>query len=549
MNSDLQRSRVSLPLRSALQWALVAAVSVGLVYLAIKGRESLLDSDLRKHMQTQRDAVFLEANAIRYRLEVETLSTFYLVTGLATYIGTNPDLSAADFNHFASAVFKAKPGLVNIAAAPDMVVRFIYPLEGNEAALNLDYSTHPSQREAAFAVKESGQPVIAGPLELVQGGYALVGRFPVFSETGFWGIVSTPIYLRQLLLDAGLLNEDLPLEIALRGKDGLGAEGELFYGESGLFSGDCIKVPVQLFTGSWELGVRPKEGWALVAPNAAAISRVVWIVCGLLVLVLVLVNGYVLKLLKSRELEASVSRAKSRFLATMSHEIRTPLNGISGIAQLLEGSDLDEEQKELTSTIISSASALTDLLTDILNLSRLESGRFALNPEPVDIEECVVAILKLLKVDAQRNSVELRVGELSKDRKMVVVDPLVLRQVLWNLLSNAVKFTRNGSVELTIDSIVLHPGSRTGLRIKVLDTGIGIEKDRQSAVFDDFVQEDDSTTREFGGAGLGLSIVSRLVESAGGYIHLRSEKGKGSEFTVEIPVGDLKSARKEAFPD
>ncbi len=522
--------------RSVLQWGIVVALALAIFLAANYLRLLMREVDLTKELQAQEEAALLEANAIRYRLEGETLATFYLVTSLSAYISTNPDLSQEDYRRFAKVVFDAKPGLVNIAAAPDLVIRYVYPLEGNESALGLDYNSNPKQRAAALAVKESGSPVVAGPLQLVQGGTAIIGRFPVYTDSGFWGIVSTPVYLDQLLKDSGMLDERLSIETALRGKDGKGPQGDVFFGDANLFAEHSLKIPIRLFSGTWQLGVKPKSGWATSAPNGGWIDLFVWFVSGLVVLVLALLNIYVLRLVKSREVEASVSRAKSRFLATMSHEIRTPLNGISGVAHLLNMSELDEEQKEFTSMIISSSAALNGLLSDILNLSKLEHGGFVARPEPVALDEIFQPIHGLLKVEAERKSIELEWDGVPNEIQNLVIDPLVLRQVVWNLMSNAVKFTKKGSVRLGLKAFHCENRRQKIFRITVEDTGVGIDKSRQRAVFEDFVQEDDSTTREFGGTGLGLAIVKRLVDGVGGTIALQSEKGKGSTFVVEIPV-------------
>lgn len=523
--------------RAALQWVLTALLLLAILAGAIALRKSVLRLDLARSLEAQEEAVALEANSMRYRLEAQTLSYFYLVTSLGTYISVNPDMTQEEYRRFAKVIFDAKPGLVNIAAAPDLVIRFVYPLEGNEEALGLDYNSNPAQREAALAVKESGQAVVAGPLELVQGGTAIIGRFPVYADSGFWGIVSTPVYLDSLLRDAGVLDENRSIEVALRGKDGKGAEGELFFGDGALFEEETLTLSVRILSGSWEMGVRPLGGWIREAPNALIISGVVWSLAALLSAVVILLNVYVFRLVKSREVEASVSRAKSRFLATLSHEIRTPLNGISGAAHLLQMGDLQKEDAELASTISSSAEALTGLMTDLLDLSRFDAAGIVIHKSRIVLKECLDPILGALLVDAEKKSIEFRFAGIPDDCEELDIDLLVLRQTLWNLLSNAVKFTSEGYVSLAFEKLAGKGGRDDRLRISVEDTGVGIEKSRQKAVFEDFVQEDDSTTRVYGGAGMGLAIVRRLIQAAEGSIELRSEKGKGSLFVIEIPLG------------
>lgn len=514
----------------------MVVICVILVLASLRVRKAMLEVDLQNRLQLERNAVVLEAGGIRYRLEAELNSAFYLVTSLATYIKTNPDLTEEEFQRFAASMHRLKPNIINVAAAPDMVVRYVYPVLGNEAVIGLNYSKMPSQREAAYAVKESGKPVIAGPIDLVQGGKAVIGRFPVFTDDGFWGIVSTPYGFEDLLENAGVLDKELDIEIALRGKDGKGTDGAVFFGSEDVFGEDSVCIPISFPFGSWEMGVQPKNGWVAAAPNRVLIDFAVFTVELLLLVLILLLNIYVLSLLKSKEVESEVSRAKSRFLATMSHEVRTPLNAIYGVAQLLDDTDLDADQRELNSIVVDSSAALGDLLSDILNLSQLESGQFTVREERIQVESIVDPIVKLLEKEAEKKGVELDYAGIPEKLDFVLLDPLVLRQVLWNLLSNAVKFTEKGSIQFMLEHAKGGWGNRDLLRIKVKDTGIGIHKSRQAAIFDDFVQEDDSTTRRHGGTGLGLAIVRRLVEASKGSIQLNSEKGRGSEFTVDLPI-------------
>lgn len=498
------------------------------------------ESDLRTAQQAQREATFLEATTLRYRLEAETLSTFHLITGLRSYIARYPNLTQEDFNRLAESIYKAHKGLVNIAAAPDMVIRYVYPLEGNEAAVGLDYTTHPRQRVAALAVKESGEPVIAGPVNLVQGGTALIGRFPVYvneeGEKRFWGIVSTPLDTRQLYEQTGLMDPNLSVIVGLRGKDGKGAIGEQFFGPDDLFQRDVLTMPVLIFSGQWELGVLPKAGWIEEAPNGLAIRLLTGTVYGLLVVLIVLINVYVVRLDRSRSKEMELSRAKSRFLAHMSHEVRTPLNGISGVAQLLRRSDLDDDQTGLADIIVSSVDSLNDLLNNILNLSKLESGRFHLNEEVIEFDPFIASFLNVIRIQAEQKQLDFRYSGVPADRRVIMADGTILRQILWNLLSNALKFTQSGSVRLDVLSIQMEESGLPGIQLVVTDTGIGIAKERQEAIFEGYIQEERGTGKQFGGTGLGLAIVKRLVEEVGGSIELESDKGRGSRFSVAFPV-------------
>lgn len=233
----------------------------------------------QRYRNDQKLSVYHQTAAIRAQLEKEVNSNLLLIQGLADYVSYHPDFSINEIERYCQGMLFRSDLIMNIGVAPDYVIKYVYPLDGNESVLGLDYRFSPELWDKVKEVHDTGKIVVAGPLDLVQGGRGLVGRAPVFvrSNEYFWGIVSAVIDLNKLLVNAGL--SDLPnLDVAIRSVDAEGVDDAVFYGDPKLFDSDNSHVTMQviLSSGSWRMAAMPAGGWGIIPPGSIILHAILF---------------------------------------------------------------------------------------------------------------------------------------------------------------------------------------------------------------------------------------------------------------------------------
>lgn len=462
--------------------------------------------------------------------------------------------AASDDFHTVAKVIADDPAILNLLLAPNGVVTQVYPLEGNEGVLGLDFFSDAAGNREAMAALERDALQLGGPFTLRQGGTALVGRLPVWVEDDgnrrFWGIVSVTLKYPDALAGADLdglrdlgyyyeiwrINPDDNLRQTIAGNPELGSRSR------------SLEKSIRLFNADWHFRIAPVYEWYYKPENWALIlgGLVTAALAGCLVQRNVCLRQMKEALeVKERDLQESVLAAqeanqmKSAFLANMSHEIRTPMNGIVGMAELaMDDAALPEATRIQLGKIRASSIGLLGILEGILDIAKIETGRVELERTPFELQDVFALCETVEKAKAEDKRLALHFYAETPAGVRLVGDPTKLRQVLINLVDNGIKFTNRGII--TVKALVENRRpDAVDLRFEVRDTGIGMTEEQQRRIFAPFVQADDSATRKYGGAGLGLSIAKSLVEAMGGTLSVSSMPGVGSVFSFTLPFATV----------
>lgn len=477
----------------------------------------------------------------------------------------------------------------NVAAAEidpslkHLIITHIEPLDINLSALGLQLSSETNRLQAALLARDSGEPKITGRIILVQDGKARPGFLlyvpaykpgqpittPEQRKQAFLGFAYAP-FITELFVD-GVLGDKNPeqINLSIYDSDSISPDALVYSNITNREANSpvdfdqvrTLNIGGQTFTTTWQRGSRYAGGTLYTATGAGVLSALFTCLLAFAAwnyeslvrskkIIEVTTDELTAtnRLLESEidvrkraeneagraELEAkSANKAKSEFLAIMSHEIRTPMNSVIGFAQLLSASKLTSEQALWASYIKSSSGGLLSLMDDVLDFSKIEAGKMELENIPFSLREIIEDVTGSFSIQASEKSIIVD-AKIGRDiPEYVLGDPTRLKQIIINLVNNGLKFTDKGSVLTHLEW--LGDQNNGTARISIVDTGIGIAPDKVDNLFEQFTQADLSTTRRYGGSGLGLSICQRLTGLMNGKIRATSPASQGTTMTVEIP--------------
>ncbi|WP_296461447.1 ATP-binding protein [Rubinisphaera sp.] len=501
----------------------------------------------RRYQQQIRSEVLQEMSVIRAKAESAVNARMALTMGLKAFASANPELINDQqwFAKIAASMTKTSSAIRNIALMENTTVKNVWPCEGNKSVLGVDLAQIPAQRAAILETIRSRQPILAGPVELIQGGQGFVNRIAIYeTETAdqadqgeFLGMTAVVID-KEPLLQEFLSNLPRNLEVALRGKDGRGERGDFFFGNPDILKQDPIQLTIVLPGGTWQLLGAPRTGWNATSPLALRIGI---LGCLFSLAFAGLFGGLIAAIMSSRSalhLAKEASEAKSQFLGRMSHEIRTPLAAISGFSKELRTFVQGGRAVEFLDIISKNCEHLTWIVGDILDVTRIEAQRINLRHVLFNPYEIVKDVQLTIQHQVDEKNLLLNVQVDQRIPQNLYSDPTRLKQVLVNLVQNAVKFTETGSIHIAVE-LGRCGDKEVELIFRVKDSGIGIDPKYLECIFEPFCQVDSASNRRHGGTGLGLVISRNLCRLMGGEISVSSKPGLGSEFTASI-VAEVK---------
>ncbi|MEQ8666788.1 MAG: ATP-binding protein [Rhodospirillales bacterium] len=489
------------------------------------------------------------------------------IDSLAAFVRLNPWFTQEEFSRFANFLHRNRTGILSMQVQPNGVVLHITNEEQNKGVIGHDLFADPNRKAMVERAVRDRHFSIAGPIDLVQGGKAIIARRPLYQTSNgisfdtdpgvanprnqFWGFTTVLIDPAPLLAEAGYHRISDEFDVAIRGKDALGAEGAVFFGSESVFARSIATADVILPNGSWQIGASLPEGytyagfefsqeyWYLTALIAALLAYAAYIVTDRPGRLKEAVDRATAELVEARDRAEAADKAKSEFVSVVSHELRTPLTSIRGSLDLLASgkvAKLEPKAQELIDLGARNSHRLVSLVNDILDVNKMLWGELEFEFKPVLLGDLLREAVQLNQPFAETEGVSLQLTlpvESDVNDLTIVCDRARIEQVITNVISNACKFSPRDDI-VTVTAVVLE--NEGVVSISVADNGPGIPEEFQAKIFDRFTQVDSSDTRRAGGTGLGLFICQLIMTRHSGDIDFETRPGGGTTFSVRLPI-------------
>lgn len=526
-------------LLSVLVFIIGAIVVITLGYNAKKSQDEL-----------NRSKVELNAMTCAQRIQLDIMQGINITNTLKQVI-ISDDGEIQKFSEIAEDMMTDY--VQSIQIAPKGVVTEIYPSAGNEAG-KIDLIHDKDRGKISCYARDNNVITMQGPFNLNQGGSGIAIRNPVYltdsnGEKEFWGFAIVIIRVPEIFFKTidGLSKFGYDLRLSKTASPWDQTYQEIYSTGTGMK--DAVSYEFDLGDSRWKLEVEPQNSW-----NGNQSLNFI-LVFGFLMLLLI--SGLIAVILSYREAKVSeaqtarlnrelqealeqanvASAAKSRFISSMSHDIRTPMNAIMGYTAIALTKEQKPDVKDCLKKINNSANHLLTLINDVLEISRIESGKMTANPTRTNLSAMLDEVVDIAQGFIANRKLELKVNQAKVAIPDVLVDEIRVREVLINVLGNAIKYTKDGgTITFATEMRKGNTPSDIVVIFTIADTGIGMSKDFQAHMFDDFSQENTDARTEYRGAGLGLSICKKYVALLGGTIAVDSKKNIGTTFTIEIPM-------------
>ena len=478
------------------------------------------------------------------KMEKALYSRIHYPRSIAAYVSVNPDITSGEFYDLAQQLIKNDSIISSMALSKNCIINAIYPLKGHEAAIGLNLLSHPERKDIVEKTIQTHKTFTAGPVELIEGGIAFISYTPIFSKTtadtnNFWGVTDIVFKQDMLLEQANLKESESGFLFALRGYNGQGNDGAIWWGDEQVFEQNPLTINITLPYGTWVLAAIPELGWSTYFNQDKTIHILLVFSSFIISILIWLISRSFVKIVKSEQNLKEVVATKDKFFSIIAHDLRSPFNILLGFSDLLETryEYLDEAQRKKFIIEINKSSKITlELIENLLLWAKSQSNKISIVKNDLNAKDLIGEAITVNMPNAKKKNISVEIS-VSEDL-IVYADEFTIKTVIGNLFNNAIKFThKNGEIKISAFQ------KENFIEVSISDNGIGIPPDILSKLFR--IEENVSRlgTEKEKGTGLGLMLCKEFIDGHNGSIWVESDpnidgKEVSTTFYFTLPYSD-----------